>query len=80
MTETACFHGRLAFDDGGETVVCLDCPKRWPGEEPASDTPRQPPIGLGRRDVRLAPRLLGTAGGGSDQSRAPRVLLVEVKG
>ena len=62
--ETACAHGRLAFGEGGALVVCLDCPDTWaliPREERA----QQAPLGLGRGDVRLAPRLLGPVPAGT---------------
>lgn len=63
MTATACAHGRLAFGQGGALVVCLDCTTTW-AEIPRDDgEDRQPPLGLGLGDVRLAPRLMRTAEG-----------------
>ena len=58
MTETACAHGRLAFDQGGALVICLDCPRSWALIPIDSDEIASPPLGLGRSDVRLAPRFL----------------------
>lgn len=54
MSETACAHGRLAFDGGGALVVCLDCPDAW-ALVPRDDHDRQAPIGLGRSDIRVRP-------------------------
>jgi hypothetical protein len=76
--ETACFHGQLAFDEGGRRVVCLDCPTAWP-PGPGEQEPRA--IGLGRSDLRVALRLAPSlgAGGPADQTKAPPLLPIPVK-
>lgn len=56
--DTACAHGRLAFSRGGARVICLDCPEEWDRVPRVDDEERQAPLGLGKGDVRLAPRLV----------------------
>jgi hypothetical protein len=76
-TETACAHGRLAFSEGGTLVVCLDCPAVW-ALIPRDVHDRQPPLGLGRGDVRYAARLMGPLAPAADQTQAPRIIPIKI--
>lgn len=78
MSVTACAHATVAFDQGGVLICCKHCPQVWAALPLEDGVERQPPLGLGPNDIRVAPRLLAAYGGAADQQTAPPLLPVKV--